>query len=240
MKLRSIPSGFYSTFPQERVNALSRATGEQRKILMTDLPDWPMMSPGSLNAWLVFLGPSPGNSPGGDWNYDPLPSIGGPHPGVVEYVDGKGFWNGIRKYACAVFPELPPTDAYAATMVRNLDEEQTPPIPRDGRKMYPAANQVVQVISKLIRPRLVISLGSAREFTDSAFRKIASEKHSGTLLTARTGKRREWFSLMGNWEAGDAFLYVSASGIGPSMRQVSLEDTLDFLHDQSRFARSLG
>ena len=239
MKLKGIPAGFYSAVPQERVTALSRTTNEHRASLMSGLPEWPMISPGSLNAWLVFLGPSPGNSPGGDWNYDPLPSIGGPHPGVAEYIDGKGFWNGIRKYACTVFPELPPTDAYAATMVRNLDEEQTPPIQRDGRKMYPAANQVVQVISKLIRPRLIISLGSAREFTNSAFEKIASEKDSGTLLTARTRQKREWFSLMGNWETGDAFLYVSASGIGPSMRQASLEDTLRLLRYQSKVARSL-
>ena len=240
MKLKGIPSGFYSAVPQERVTALKRTTTEQRTMLMDGLPDWPMMSPGSLNAWLVFIGPAPGNSPGGDWDYDPLPSIGGPHPGIAKYVDGKGFWNGIRKYACAVFPELQSTDAYAATMVRNLDEEQTAPSPRDGTKMYPAANQVIQVMSKLIRPRLVISLGSAREFTNPAFEKIASEKHSGTLLTARTRKKREWFSLAGEWETGDAFLYVSASGIGPSMRQVSLEDTLNFLRRHSNVARSLG
>ena len=239
MKLRGVPPGFYSAVPQERIDALSRTTSEQRSTLMAGLPEWPMISPGSLNAWLVFLGPSPGNSPGGDWNYDPLPSIGGPHPGLVEYVDGNNFWNGIREYARTVFSELRPCDAYAATMVRNLDEKQTPPIPRDGRKMYPAANQVVQVMSKLIRPRLVISLGSARKFTDSAFCQIASEKHSGTLFTARTGKRRKWFSLTGKWESGDAFLYVSASGIEPSMRQVSLEDTLRFLRHQSKVARRL-
>ena len=240
MTLESIPSGLYSAVPEERVHALNHTTSEQRTTLMTGVPEWPMMSPGSLNAWLVFIGASPGISPGGDWNYDPLPSIRGPHPGVSEYEDENDFWNRIREYARTILPELRPNDAYAATMVRNLDENQTPPIPRDGRKMYPAANQVVQVMSKLIRPRLVISLGSARKFTDSAFCQIASEKHSGTLFTARTGKRREWFSLMGNWESGDAFLYVSASGIEPSMRQVSLEDTLDFLHDQSRVARSLG
>lgn len=239
MNLRGVPPGFYSAVPQERVNALSHTTSEQRTTLMAGLPEWPVKSPGSLNAWLAFIGPSPGNSPGGDWNYDPLPSIGGPHPGIAEYIDGKGYWNGIRKYACTVFPELRPTDVYAATMVRNLDDKQTPPVPRDGRKMYPAANQVVQVMSKLIRPRLVISLGSAREFTNSAFEKIASEKHSGTLFTARTGKRREWFSLTGKWETGDPFLYLSASGIGPSMRQVSLEDALRLLREQAEVARSL-
>ena len=240
MNLKGIPSGFYSAVPQERVTVLKRTTNEQRTILMEGSPEWPMMSPGSLNAWLVFIGASPGNSPGEDWNYDPLPSIGGPHPGVSEYEDENDYWNRIREYARTILPELRPNDAYAATMVRNLDEKQTPPILRDGRKMYPAANQVVHAMDKLIRPRLVISLGSTREFTDSAFRKIASEKHGGNLFTAITGKRRKWFSLTGKWESGGAFLYVSASGIEPSMRQVSLEDTLSFLHDQSRVARSLG
>ena len=226
MKLRGVPPGFYSAVPQERIDALSRTTSEQRSTLMSGLPEWPMISPGSLNAWLVFLGPSPGNSPGGDWNYDPLPSIGGPHPGVAEYIDGKGFWNGIRKYACAVFPELRPCDAYAATMVRNLVEEQAATAPK-GPYMYVAANHAVEALDKLIRPRLVIALGGARTYTNSAFQEIANSKllDSGILLSSKAANEHEWFSLIGRWETGEEFLYVSPVGIHPSIRQISLEDT---------------
>ena len=207
---------------------------------MSSLPEWPMMSPGSSNAWLVFIGASPGNSPGDDWNYDPLPSITGPHPGVAEYVDGKGFWNSIRKYARAVFPELQPDDAYAATMVRNLVEEQAATGPT-GKHMYVAADQVVDVLDKLIRPRLVISLGKARNFTDRAFRMMTTTKHydSGALFSSNAANKHKWFSLTGRWETGKAFLYVSPVGIHPSRKQISWDDTLDFLRDQSKVARSL-
>ena len=198
------------------------------------------MRNGPLNAWLVFIGASPGGSPGWDWNYNPLPSIGGPHPGLAEYIDGKGFSKGIRKYARTVFPELQPIDAYAATMVRNLVEEQAAIAPK-GRHMYTAANQTVEVMDKLVRPRLVIALGGARTYTDSAFRKITNSKplDSGTLFSSRVAKRHSWFSLMGRWETGEEFLYVSPVGIHPSIRQVSPEDTLSFLRDQSKVARRL-
>ena len=88
----------------------------------------------------------------GDWYYDPLPSIGGPHGGVSEYVDGNDFWNGIREFACTVFPELCPTSAYAATMVRNLSPEQSATGPT-GQHMSNAAVQVAEVLGQLIRPR---------------------------------------------------------------------------------------
>ena len=239
MNLRGVPPGFYSAVPQERVNALSHTTSDQRTTLMAGHPKWPMMSPGSLNAWLVFLGPSPGKS-GPNWDYDPLPSVGGSHPGVEEYVDRRGFWNGIRKYARAVFPELRPCDAYAATMVRNLVEEQAATAPK-GPHMHVAANHAVEALGKLIRPRLVIALGGARTYTNSAFQKNTDSRSldSGILLSSKAANEHEWFSLMGRWETGEEFLYVSPVGIHPSIRQISREDTLDFLRDQSKVARSL-
>ena len=61
---KTIPDGFYSAEPEARVAALGQASSDLREALMAGLPTWPTMSPGSLNAWLVFLGPSPGGSPG--------------------------------------------------------------------------------------------------------------------------------------------------------------------------------
>ncbi len=238
--MSALPDGLYSAIPQERVTALGKATGDDRDRLMSELPDWPIFSPGSLNAWLVFLGPSPGNSPGGSWDYDPLPSVGDAHPGVAEYSDRRGFWKRIREYACAVFPDLSPRDAYAATMVRNLDPNQSATAPQ-GEHMYPAAVQVVDVLDKLIRPRLVVALGGAREHTDRAFRDVANAKEwdSGVLYTARARGECRWFSLRGTWKSGEAFLYVSPTGVHPSMHHVSKEDTLRFLRQQSEAARRL-
>ena len=235
-----LPSGLYSAVPQERVFALAHITGAMRKSLMGGLPSWPVMSPGSLNAWLVFLGPSPGNSPGGTWDYDSRPSVGGAHGGVAEYVDSNGFWDGIREFARVIFPELSPADAYAATMVRNLDTEQSATAPA-GKQMGSAALEVVHALGKLIRPRLIIALGGARKYTDPAFKKMsgARDLDSGRLFTAISGRERKWVSLVAHWESGDQFLYVSPSGIHPSLPHVSRDDTVKFLRKQSEIARSL-
>ncbi len=238
--MTDLPTGFYAPAPRDRVTALGYATGELRSLMMDGLPQWPLYSPGSLNAWLVFLGPSPGFSPGDAWGYDPLPSVGRAHPGVAEYLDTNGFWNGIRQYARTIFPELKPADAYAATMVRNLDPQQSATAPTGGH-MYPAAVQVVDVLDKLIRPRLIVALGGARKLADRAVQENtnAANLDSGVLYTAKSGDERAWFSLAGNWESGEPFLYVSPSGIHPSLRHISEADSLGFVRSQSDAARGL-
>ena len=125
-------------------------------------------------------------------------------------------------------------------MVRNLVEEQAATGPT-GKHMYVAADQAVEVLDKLVRPRLVISLGKARNFTDRAFRKMTTTKHYdyGALFSSNAANKHKWFSLTGRWETGEAFLYVSPVGIHPSRKQISWDDTLDFLRDQSKVAYSL-
>ena len=235
-----LPTGFYSGDPRKRVSALANTSGDMRDTLLSQLPQWPMMSPGSLNAWLVFLGPSPGNSPGGAWAYDPKPSIGHAHPGVAEYVDRRGFWNRIRDYSRVVHYELGASDAYAATMVRNLDPIQSATAPT-GSHMNMAAKEVVEVLGKTIRPRLVIALGGSRKYTDVVFREMIGtiEHKVGTLYTALSGHERRWFSLIGTWDCDEPFLYVSPAGIHPSIRHVSHDDSLDFMRKQSDEARAL-
>jgi hypothetical protein len=238
----AVPPGFYSAVPRERVNALKLATSSLRQQLLEGSPPWPMYSPGSLNAWLLFLGPSPGASPGkAPWNYDPLPSIGSAHPGVARYHDARGFWDGIRLFARTVFPELPAGDAYAAAMVRNFDERQRAVGPR-GRHMIVAGREVVSLLDRVIRPRMVVALGGVREYSDRVFCTwpgIGDRKH-GCLYTARRGDERQWFSLSGRWSTGEHFLYLSPSGIHPSLSHVSRDDTLEFLSRQGRAARGLG
>ena len=149
-------------------------------------------------------------------------------------------WNGVRDYARAVFHELGASDAYAATMVRNLDPIQSATAPT-GSHMYIAARQVVEVLGKVIRPRLVIALGGSRQYTDDAFRDLLSirEHKVGTLHTASSRDERRWFSLVGTWDCGEPFLYVSPTGIHPSLRHVSRGDTLVFLRKKSDEARAL-
>lgn len=235
-----LPTGLYSADPALRLAALKEATPELRRRLLREI-NWPMYSPGTINAWLVFIGPSPGASPSSTgWDYDPRPAVGGPHGGVADYVDRAGFWNGLRMLIREIFPTFKAEDAYALTMLRNLDVSSAAVAPT-GQHMQAAAEEVMNLLGHLARPRLVISLGGARKYTDRVFRASDAtiEADSGVLFTASAGHERPWFSMTGHWPEGDPFLYVSPAGIHPSITHVSREDAGKFLRQQARIARDL-
>ncbi len=227
------PSGFYSAEPRERVAALRGTTLELRRLLI-DGVNWPRYSPGTLNAWLVFLGASPGASPKGPWDYDPLPAVGGAHPGVAEYPGRMGYWDGIRLFARTILSDMTPSDAYMATMVRNLDDRQSAVGPR-GSRMYQAARDVSDVLNRIVRPAMVVALGASAHIpTEYLPSGLALEpENSGCLRTALRGVERRWSSVLGFWSTGELFLYLAPSGIHPSLFHVSREDTLRFLSQQA-------
>jgi hypothetical protein len=91
---------------------------------------WPRFWFGCLNSWLVFLGPSPGNSPGVpvNWERDQFPSLGRPNEHLRTYRDSQGFWDRIRSWTCSAFaqsgvfgPEMSEA-ALAMTMVANVTD----------------------------------------------------------------------------------------------------------------------
>ena len=224
-----LPPNLYSPLASERVLALKEATLTLRdRIFGENSIVWPKYSPGTINTWLTFLGPSPGNSPGKPWLYDPKPYIGGAHPGVSEYQDKKNFWKRIRQYSRKIFSELAAEDAYAQTMVRNLDPQQAAIGPK-GHHMTKAAIEVVDILANVNRPKLIISLG-ARDYCDPAFQSYAEtlSYNSGILYTSKSPDERPWFSLAGKWPTGEKYLYVSANGIHPLLSHVSEEDTFNF------------
>lgn len=233
-----LPDGFYSLNPAQRVAALGQVTEALREQLLAGI-SWPIKSPGTLNAWLVFLGASPGNSPGtAHWHYDPRPAIGGAHPGVAEYRDTNGYWDGIRRFARWIFPELSPLDAYAATMVRNLEPMESATAPQ-GRHMHHAAEVALTDLDRAIRPVMVVALGGVRTYSDPAFARHPGSTldDTGTLFTASRRAARPWKALRSRWSDGTPFLYVSASGIHPSLPHVSESDALEFLVSQADRAR---
>jgi hypothetical protein len=66
---------------------------------------WPRYWFWSLNAWLLYLGPSPGDSPGGpiNWARDRYPNLGMANEHFRTYEDGSGFWRRLRAWTRAAF-----------------------------------------------------------------------------------------------------------------------------------------
>jgi hypothetical protein len=61
---------------------------------------WPKYWWGVANAWLVYLGPSPGNSAAApiNWEVERLPTLGEPHMHFVSQHDSTGFWPRLREW----------------------------------------------------------------------------------------------------------------------------------------------
>ena len=227
----------YSDNPKQRVDSLSIITcKEKRRILNTIDHKWPKYSPGSINSWLVFLGSSPGVSPGEPWNYAHEPTRGKAHPGVSEYKDARGYWDGIRQFSKATFFDLSEEDAYSMTMVRNFDSTPSPSGPK-GKHMLAAGKTAYEDLNKVVKPKLVIALGSVRKYADKLFGK--EEVRCGVLYTARKRRERKWTAKKGSWSTGETYLYVTISGVHPSLYHISKEDTLELMKEISNEAREL-
>lgn len=125
---------------------------------------WPAFWIGVSNPWLVFLGPSPGNSPGKmQTTAGPrAPTLGAPHPHVEDYVDSNGFWERIREWShhsfalAGVFDS--PTDSLSSVLVGNILATNA----GDSRKLdasdlragTPPAAKIIQ----WLQPRLVVTM----------------------------------------------------------------------------------
>jgi hypothetical protein len=84
----------------------TRSSEELEREIKESYKDWPKFWFGAANAWLVFLGPSPGSTPG-KWTYREaetrfrLPSLGKPH----EFLDTHDtqFYLALRKWTIDAF-----------------------------------------------------------------------------------------------------------------------------------------
>jgi hypothetical protein len=85
--------------------ARERGHGLQKEIAER-CADWPRYWWGVINAWLVFLGPSPGNSKSIrqiDWKTDRFPTLGKPHELFKREVDSTGFWERMRQWTVEAY-----------------------------------------------------------------------------------------------------------------------------------------
>ena len=129
------------------------------------VPDtWPAFWTGVSNPWLMFLGPSPGNSPGKAQAAGGLraPTLGAPHPHVEGYIDSNGFWERIREWSHRSFALAgvfdAPTDSLSSVLVGNILATSA----GDSRKLdaselrggIPPAAKII----RWLQPRLVVTM----------------------------------------------------------------------------------
>jgi len=161
---------------------------------ISGLPDWlqPAVKDwglhlslyGAANAWLIFVGPSPGGSPTSDPDVDRLlgsshrrnPTLGWPHPSFW-YPDRPGFGATIRRWATSamtgVAPQATEGESLTCTLMVNLTQDQfanASDVNLDNSST--AAAYFWASVVPVARPRLVIAL------TRPIYRQLSAALHA--------------------------------------------------------------
>ena len=101
-----------------------RAASKRRKQVV----DWPPLSPGALNAWLLLVTTKPPawRDPLLQWPDEPL-SLGEMHAGFL-YPDPRGFWTEVRRWAVVLLrtraPQWDASEALAVTALVHVGEQR--------------------------------------------------------------------------------------------------------------------
>lgn len=92
-------SSLYSVRADERLRAAQALSKRARRAAVKRVADWPVFSPGSINAWLVLVTTKPPSwkDPFVEWVERPL-TLGEPHEGFF-YPDPLGFWAEVRRWS---------------------------------------------------------------------------------------------------------------------------------------------
>lgn len=171
--------------------------------------DWPPLSPGARNAWLLLVTTKPPQwrDPLLEFPEGPL-TLGEPHPGFL-YPDPIGFWAEVRRWCAMVMARyrLPPTDAVAVSALVHLGDD-------------PA--RLAQAVA-VLRPRVVLIL-------DEAAWAVAGLEPERTLLHHVPDPHRPGQVYQGLWGRLPDGTVVGKSPQHPAMHR---------LYDQSEMDRFL-
>ena len=85
--------------PKARLDAARALKDRTARKIVSKVERWPTFSPGSINAWLLFVTTKPPwwKDPFVEWPELPL-TVGQPHEGFF-YPDPLGFWSEVRRWA---------------------------------------------------------------------------------------------------------------------------------------------
>ncbi len=188
--------------------------------------DWPNCWFGSANAWLVFLGPSRGNSRGGKIDEkNKRPTIGFPNDHFATYSDEAKFYDHIRDYTkvmfnnCNFFKE--DSDCYSMALVTNVIDSNIGDSRNIKRhELETGMRDVVYNKLELIKPKVIIALNIP---VQKALIKILYERGAQNKIEPETNKVKsgikspkfyhpELYQLKTSW--GD--LIVSKTPMHPS------------------------
>ena len=150
----------YSNFPDERLAASLEIDGKSIIEEIKKIKQYYWF--GSGNAWVVFLGSSPGGSPPkgkedkSNYKSEILFSSSTNH--FAQTNDGRGFWKKIVEYSKTLFPKVPDNDLYRLMLAGNLMEIQEGDSTKlNNEELKKGATESFKVIS-IVRPKLIICL----------------------------------------------------------------------------------
>ena len=127
--------------------------------------DWPCYWFGAANAWLVFLGPSPGDSGGRtiDWPKEKYPTLGKPHGLFSTYVDSTGFWRRLREWTIEAYrlADVFQDDkeaSFGVTLLANVLDTNVGAARKIKDASLAAAMPRVVDNLELVRPRIIVPM----------------------------------------------------------------------------------
>jgi hypothetical protein len=189
----------WSDNPRERLAAaLDSATVDDwpgRISESAPMKPWPYGMPTSINPFVVFLGPSPGNSPApGDADYSrrppyAMPTAGVPHP-KLDYRDPEGYWDRVRELGSMVVQAHSPRMSESATLALigqlNLGtgafgQAKNAPLEPDYCRCVP------EVVLDYLKPSYLILLGLGSIYPDATMPRFRSFKSLGHRLESAGG-----------------------------------------------------
>lgn len=157
----------YSPNPRLRWEYAKARAGVLDKEIAERFEDWPRYWWGVANAWLVFVGPSPGH--GGstrsiNWEKDRFPTLGKSHEHFRTQVDHKrGFWNRLREWTIesyslsGVFIDDNEAALGSVLLANVLDTSEGESKKISTESLQKAMPRVVTNL-ELVRPRLIVPM----------------------------------------------------------------------------------
>lgn len=155
---------------------------------------------GSANAWLVFLGTSPGGSSTkgkeDKSNYKSEISFNEASNHLLNFNDSKGkkgFWEKIRGYAKELFPEIPESELYKIMLAGNLmDSMEGDSSKLNVEELQKGAIESFDVLS-IVKPKLIICL---QQNVYELIYKLVKEKEmeqvqASDILQIKSGTKRD-------------------------------------------------